>query len=250
MQKLKPVNKILYYNNDIKLCQHYKRNCKILAPCCKQYFDCRLCHDAVQSHPIDRYSIKTVQCNSCDTIQDKSSECQNCKQPFAEHFCNICNLWAEFPIVHCNQCKICYKESIQDRFHCDTCNLCYAAGEHTCTNKKADPDSECCVCLERLYYQHLAAANLQCGHWIHSKCLEGMMQNNKYQCPLCKKTMIDVDWSKYKSIICAIPIPTEQEAKDVELLCNDCLKKSQTVFHPIAMECSNCGSFNTAIFKN
>jgi Zn finger protein HypA/HybF involved in hydrogenase expression len=77
-----------------------------------------------------------------------------------------------------------------------------------------------------------------------------MISNNKYQCPLCKKTMIDVDWSKYKSIIASIPIPANQEIKDVELLCNDCLNKTNTTFHPIAIECLNCGSFNTVIFKN
>jgi len=235
---------ILYYNNDIKLCQHYKRNCKILAPCCQEYFDCRLCHDAVQSHTIDRYAIKTIQCNFCTTVQDKSSQCQNCLEVFS--------LWIEFPIVHCEKCNICYKESVQGRFHCDTCNLCFEGDQnnHSCCEKKVDPDSECCVCLEKLYYQPVAAAILKCGHWIHSKCLEGMMQNNKYQCPLCKKTMIDVDWSKYKSIIASIPISTDQEPKDVELLCNDCLTKSQRTYHPIAMECSNCGSFNTGIFKN
>lgn len=233
------------------MCQHYKRNCKILAPCCQEYFDCRLCHDAAQTHTIDRYAIKTVQCNFCNMIQDKSIQCKNCQQAFSEFFCNICNFWTEFPIVHCEKCNTCYKESIQERFHCETCNLCFlgSGDTHVCSKKKVDPDSECCVCLERLYYQTNAAVTLKCGHWIHSKCLNGMIINNQHQCPLCKKTMIDVDWAKYKSLIASITIPMEQEAKDVELLCNDCLHKSSTIFHPIAMECLNCGSFNTAIFN-
>ncbi|RRT85237.1 hypothetical protein B296_00000786 [Ensete ventricosum] len=28
-------------------CEHYKRNCKLLAACCKKLFTCRFCHDSV-----------------------------------------------------------------------------------------------------------------------------------------------------------------------------------------------------------
>ena len=30
-----------------------------------------------------------------------------------------------------------------------------------------------------------------------------------------------------------------------EIYCNDCEKKTTTVFHFYGMECKNCGSFNT-----
>lgn len=36
-------------------CKHYKRKCKLIAPCCKQAFTCRLCHDEeVSSHRMVR----------------------------------------------------------------------------------------------------------------------------------------------------------------------------------------------------
>jgi hypothetical protein len=35
-------------------CKHYKRGCKILADCCNKFFPCRLCHDDISAHKIDR----------------------------------------------------------------------------------------------------------------------------------------------------------------------------------------------------
>ena len=42
------------------MCEHYNRNCKIIAPCCNKIFDCRLCHDNFfeDDHKINRYDIK------------------------------------------------------------------------------------------------------------------------------------------------------------------------------------------------
>lgn len=36
-------------------CEHYKRNCKLLATCCNKLFTCRFCHDKVSDHTMDRY---------------------------------------------------------------------------------------------------------------------------------------------------------------------------------------------------
>lgn len=229
------------------MCRHYQRNCKILAPCCQEYFDCRLCHDEIQNHRIDRYSIQKVQCNICLNTLEKSAQCQHCSQVFSKHFCPICNLWTEFPLFHCDLCNICYKSTMEDRFHCDTCNLCFEGHreEHCCGGKKIAPDTECCVCLELLYYQTISPTTLPCGHWIHRPCLEKLLENNRYQCPLCKKTMISIDWSEFKSLVSSMPISPE-EAKKVSILCNDCLIKTMdATFHPLGIQCSSCESFNT-----
>lgn len=37
-------------------CQHYQRKCALVAPCCSQVFTCRLCHDDVCDHKMDRYA--------------------------------------------------------------------------------------------------------------------------------------------------------------------------------------------------
>lgn len=35
-------------------CEHYKRNCKLVAVCCDKLFTCRFCHDKVSDHSMDR----------------------------------------------------------------------------------------------------------------------------------------------------------------------------------------------------
>lgn len=35
-------------------CKHYKRNCKLLAPCCNKLYTCIRCHDDLEDHSVDR----------------------------------------------------------------------------------------------------------------------------------------------------------------------------------------------------
>ena len=35
-------------------CEHYRRNCKLKAACCKRLVTCRFCHDKVSDHTMDR----------------------------------------------------------------------------------------------------------------------------------------------------------------------------------------------------
>lgn len=35
-------------------CKHYKRNCKLLAPCCNKLYTCIRCHDELTDHSLDR----------------------------------------------------------------------------------------------------------------------------------------------------------------------------------------------------
>lgn len=38
-------------------CKHYKRNCKLLAPCCNTLYTCIRCHDDLTDHSLDRFEI-------------------------------------------------------------------------------------------------------------------------------------------------------------------------------------------------
>ena len=33
--------------------------------------------------------------------------------------------------------------------------------------------------------------------------------------------------------------------KKIKILCNDCLNKSETIYHHVGHKCINCGSYNT-----
>ena len=43
----------------------------------------------------------------------------------------------------------------------------------------------------------------------------------------------------------ATPMPEEYRNKRVAILCNDCEQHSDTIFHIVGLECTQCGSFNT-----
>jgi uncharacterized CHY-type Zn-finger protein len=47
------------------VCKHYRRGCKIYAPCCKKYYSCRICHDEKESHKLDRTKVSKLKCRNC-----------------------------------------------------------------------------------------------------------------------------------------------------------------------------------------
>ncbi|VEU43802.1 unnamed protein product [Pseudo-nitzschia multistriata] len=53
-------------------CNHYERNCNIIAPCCGRIVGCRICHDETSppGHPpMNRFMIREVVCKHCSTRQ-------------------------------------------------------------------------------------------------------------------------------------------------------------------------------------
>lgn len=50
-------------------CPHYRRACKMRAPCCQKLFTCRLCHDQASDHTVDRGEVKEMLCMRCETLQ-------------------------------------------------------------------------------------------------------------------------------------------------------------------------------------
>jgi len=102
------------FNNEeegILGCEHYARQAKSRAPCCGKFYTCRLCHDANESHKIDRYAIKEMMCMHCFTVQGVGQNCCNelCGKKLAKYYCDICHLFsdADKPIFHCKDCGLC-----------------------------------------------------------------------------------------------------------------------------------------------
>merc|ERR1711937_345672 len=100
-------------------CNHYERNCYILAPCCEEFFPCRLCHDDIKydketdfnkSHKIDFTKIEKVRCNICGKIQKISDRCIDCSSIFGEYYCK--------------KCKYLDIDISKKQFHCDKCGIC------------------------------------------------------------------------------------------------------------------------------
>uniref|UniRef100_M1B5J6 Zinc finger family protein n=1 Tax=Solanum tuberosum TaxID=4113 RepID=M1B5J6_SOLTU len=62
-------------------CPHYRRRCRIIAPCCNEMFDCRHCHNEYKNninvdqklrHEIPRHKVERVICSLCDKEQEVS----------------------------------------------------------------------------------------------------------------------------------------------------------------------------------
>ena len=131
-------------------CDHYERKCVIYADCCDKWYGCRLCHDAVEDHKIDRYKIKRIKCKECGEEQDCSNKCTNCGIQFAKYYCDICHLWSnDEEIYHCDDCKICRKGKKENYFHCHTCGMDFLKefkDEHVCNTFSRN--ANCPICHE------------------------------------------------------------------------------------------------------
>lgn len=99
-------------------CQHYKRRCQLLAPCCNEFFACRFCHDAVKdegeknlkkAHKMDRHAVKTVKCMACGHAQAPAQACTACGVVLGRYFCGICNL---------------FDDEDRGQWHCEGCGIC------------------------------------------------------------------------------------------------------------------------------
>ncbi|KAI4311199.1 hypothetical protein MLD38_036111 [Melastoma candidum] len=111
---------------------------------------------------------------------------------------------------------------------------------------------------------------MKCGHTMHRECLKEMLRHNKYCCPICSRTVIDMsrtwkrleeevgrtwshhplfDWKSdlnlfYRQIEATV-MPEEYRYKKVWILCNDCNYTTEVYFHIIGQKCSHCNSYNT-----
>ena len=87
-------------------CRHYRRRCKIVAPCCGVVFPCRFCHDEAQDkagaaslramsqqHVIDRYAVTEVVCALCEHRQPVQAECERCHVRMGRYFCASCKFY-------------------------------------------------------------------------------------------------------------------------------------------------------------
>ncbi|KAL9658495.1 hypothetical protein ABK040_006035 [Willaertia magna] len=241
-------------------CPHYQCNVNIKSPCCSQFFGCRICHNEqaflkykCKVEEMDRYAVKEIKCLKCNSIQtledNNTTTCNNCNSPFGDIYtCNICHLYSNDPkklIYHCDECKICRIGKREEFIHCKVCGSCVVP-DHKCIPQNFH--SNCPVCLENLFYSREPSTILECGHVMHKSCFKNLIENGTYTCPYCSKYIINIDEQEIEALdreIALTPLPDELKDKKVMILCNQCLKKSETNFHIFGLKCLNCGSYNT-----
>ncbi|XP_050942933.1 E3 ubiquitin-protein ligase MIEL1 [Cucumis melo] len=239
-------------------CEHYRRRCKIRAPCCDQIFTCRHCHNEAMtslSNPKDRHElvrrdIRQVVCLICNTEQEVAKVCRKCNVNMGEYFCDICKFYddnTEKKQFHCDACGICRVGGRENFFHCERCGSCYSTplrDNHTCVENSMK--SYCPICWEFLFDSIKDTTVMPCGHTIHLECFSEMESMNQYRCPICLKTVVDMSasWALLKMEIECTPMP-EEYSHEVSVHCNDCSHISKVRFHILGHKCSQCNSFNT-----
>ncbi len=235
-------------------CEHYLSRCKIIAPCCNESFNCRICHDNIKyyennkdPHEIDRYSVKRIICTTCNLEQDLHQYCTNCNTCFGLYFCEKCLVIDDIDKgqVHCEKCKIC-RVGDADFYHCDGCNICISTklkGNHNCIDIT---DYNCPICMDCISESIKEIHIMKCGHFIHTDCFLEYLKTS-YTCPLCFVSIIDTEEINkfYDKEIEETPMPDDYKDTKVIILCNDCHEESEVNFHIIGLKCTNCSSYNT-----
>ncbi|KAG2407693.1 Zinc finger protein [Vigna angularis] len=244
------------YRDPLKLiygCKHYKRNCKLFAPCCNQLHTCIHCHNDESDHSIDRKSITKMMCMKCLMIQPIGATCStiSCNLSMAKYYCRICKLFDdEREIYHCPYCNLCRvgKGLGVDYFHCMNCNACMSRSlmAHTCREKHLEDN--CPICHEYIFTSCSPVKALPCGHVMHSTCFQEYTSFN-YICPICSKSLGDMQvyFRMLDALLAEESISDEMSGQTQAILCNDCEKKGSTPFHWLYHKCPSCGSYNTRV---
>ncbi|KAK8444967.1 hypothetical protein SEVIR_9G233700v4 [Setaria viridis] len=248
-------------------CEHYRRGCRVVAPCCGEVFGCRHCHnDAKNSlevdprdrHEIPRHEINKVICTLCSKEQDVQQNCSNCGACMGKYFCEICNFFDDDISkgqYHCHGCGICRTGGADNFFHCDTCGCCYSnvlKDSHRCVERAMHHNCPVCfevsgLCSMYLFDSTKDISVLQCGHTIHLECMNEMRAHHHFSCPVCSRSACDMTdtWRKLDEEVAATPMPEIYLTKMVWILCNDCSATSSVRFHVLGQKCPGCSSYNT-----
>lgn len=246
-------------------CDHYKKKCELLAPCCNTWYMCRHCHNENYKGPegpgctveqLPRTKVTKVRCLLCKTEQEPSSKCTNCGETFARYYCSKCVFYDDSPdkdIFHCDDCGMCRVGKKEDSQHCFNCGLCInklSQDKHQCMEIRGQ---NCPICLESLFESVKPYIQLmRCRHWIHVECFDGYCHSiGISRCPICGTSLVVMKKSDIEILDMIVEeakeqLPPELKGKKVDIVCLDCLEKSEGVeFSLIAMKCANCGSYNT-----
>ena len=193
-----------------KKCSHYpnKKCSNFSFKCCDNISNCVRCHNEEFDH---NALLKSIKCDNCNLVQDPSHKCINnyCDISFSKNYCELCNLWTDVDIFHCNKCGLCRVGDEDSVFHCDKCDACFLISlkdNHKCVNISFR-DQQCAYCLESAHSSQKSTVSLRCGHLVHNECLNSAVKSNEYRCPNCRKSIYMIDWSFLKYMIESQPMP-------------------------------------------
>jgi len=226
------------------------RKCRLVSPCCGTEYMCRICHDEVEDHSLDRRAVTNLVCIQCGKRQEVGRNCKECGILFGRYTCLICRLFDdnEKKQFHCVGCGICRVGGREKFFHCPKCNICISTSileTHKCVENMSR--GKCPVCLEDLHSSRKKVDIPSCSHMIHSDCLIEMFKHGRTSCPTCNTSLVDMKsvWESIDEAVANTPMPEIYLNYHVSILCRDCHETSKVLFHVVGLKCSECGGYNT-----
>ncbi|KAG5096517.1 hypothetical protein JHK82_046371 [Glycine max] len=95
---------------------------------------------------------------------------------------------------------------------------CYAVGlhdNHLCVENSMR--HHCPICYEYLFDSLKDVIVMKCGHTMHHECYLEMIKNDKYCCPICSKSVIDMSktWKRIDEEIEATVMPQDYRNRKV-----------------------------------
>ncbi|WVZ13085.1 hypothetical protein V8G54_017615 [Vigna mungo] len=238
----------------------------------KRYFAFSLSKNSFDRHELVRQDVKQVVCSVCDTEQSVAQVCTNCGVKMGEYFCNICKFFdddTEKQQFHCDDCGICrcgwwsgkffplqevryafVTKSAFDFCSNELCSTgsCYSIGlrdNHLCVENSMR--HHCPICYEYLFDSLKDTVVMKCGHTMHQECYHEMVNRDRYCCPICSKSVVDMSrtWRRIDEEIEASIMPEDYRYRKVWILCNDCNDTTEVNFHILGHKCGHCNSYNT-----
>uniref|UniRef100_A0A9I9DVM8 E3 ubiquitin-protein ligase MIEL1-like n=1 Tax=Cucumis melo TaxID=3656 RepID=A0A9I9DVM8_CUCME len=203
-------------------CSHYRRRCKIRAPCCNEIFDCRHCHneaknslgvDPLLRHDIPRHDMEKVICSLCGTEQDVRQYCIQCEVCMGKYFCAKCKFFDDDVSkkqYHCNECVLVPKDFFLSRF-------AELEVRTTFSTAKSVIHMPCLLKILLRYVERVGETRSR--------------GSNPYK----------------PTKVASTPMPQMYQHKMVWILCNDCSEISEVNYHIVAHKCLKCKSYNTRL---
>ncbi|KAL5135647.1 E3 ubiquitin-protein ligase MIEL1 [Glycine soja] len=263
-------------------CEHYKRRCKIRAPCCNQIFPCRHCHNDAAVFfslpfipimqltssfffsPLSSSSFSSINfrlflsfrthlatpqivMNLLDAMLSKLyalSVILNRRLPRC--VLAVASIWENIIARFANSMMMIRIKDNSIVMNAAFAGACYSVSvqnNHSCVENSMK--SFCPICLEYQFDSIKGSTILKCGHTMHMECYREMATQNQYRCPICLKTIVnDMNWEYLDREIEGVHMPEEYKF-EVSILCNDCNSTSTVSFHIFGHKCLQCGSYNT-----
>jgi hypothetical protein len=192
-------------------CNHYphKKCSNFEFSCCNGLIDpCHRCHLERECCDVRPVAVTRITCNECHQSQAPGPKCIHCHIKFSKNYCDICKLFTEADIVHCEHCGFCRVGKKENVKHCFSCDACFDIDGHRCSKVKFTQE-KCPTCLESVHTSQTSCVVIPCGHILHESCWVTALEHGLYKCPYCSKSSIDLTryWKSIKRTIQKFPMP-------------------------------------------